>query len=138
MNPTWLKIQSTLHSRLYKLTNGKIGANFGAPVLLITTTGRKSGLARTNPLFYAQDGDSWVVVASNAGSNQHPAWWLNLQANPTAHIQVARIHADVTASLVLPEERERLWALILDTYAGYQDYQNMTEREMPIVRLARR
>ncbi len=131
MNRTWLRIQSNIHRILYQLTNGRIGSEFGAPALLITTIGRKSDQLRTNPLFYLEDGQNWVVVASNAGSDNAPA----LKANPEAKIQVKDNQHRVTARAVTKAEKVRLWPQLLDLFSGYADYQQMTAREIPIILL---
>ncbi len=135
INRTWLRIQSNIHRIIYQVSNGRIGSQFGAPVLLITTIGRKSGQPRTNPLFYLEDGENWVVVASNAGSDNHPAWWLNLLANPSAQIQIEERHYQVTAYAVTKEEKDRLWPRLLNLFSGYDDYQQMTERVVPVTML---
>lgn len=136
MNRTWLKIQSKIHQFVYRISDGKIGSYFGAPTLLLTTTGRKSGQSRTTPLYYVEDANQWAVVASNAGSEHHPAWFLNLQAMPSAKIQIREKQFDVQFRVANKEERDRLWSQFVDIFAGYQTYQNETEREMPIVILA--
>ena len=133
-----LKTQSKLHRNIYQLSNGKLGAHFGAPTLLITTTGRQSGQPRTNPLFYLQEKESWVVVASNAGSDSEPAWWLNLQAQPQAEIQVGEAKYSVFARAATDEEYGRLWPQLLDIFAGYADYQKQTTRKMTVVILENR
>lgn len=133
MNRTWLYIRSNIHRIVYQVTNGRIGSHFGAPTLLITTIGRKSGQPRTNPLFYLEDGQNWVVVASNAGSDKHPAWWLNLQSNPSAQIQIRENQYKATAHTATKEEKDRLWPQLLKLFSNYDDYQQMTEREIPVV-----
>lgn len=135
MNRTWLSIQSNMHKIIYQVTNGRIGSQFGAPALLITTIGRKSGRPRTNPLFYLEDGQNWVVVASNAGSDNDPAWWLNLQANPSAQIQIKDQQHKITARAATKEEKAHLWPQLLNLFAGYADYQKMTNREIAVVLL---
>lgn len=132
MNRTWLRIQSNIHRIIYQVTNGRIGSQFGAPAVLITTIGRKSGQPRTNPLFYLEDGENWVVVASNAGSDNDPAWWLNLQANPAAQLQIKESQHKVTAHAATKEEKARLWPQLLNLFSGYDDYQQMTDREIPV------
>ena len=125
-----LKTQSKLHRNIYQFSNGKLGAHFGAPTLLITTKGRKSGQPRTNPLFYLQEEESWVVVASNAGSDLEPAWWLNLQAHPQAEVQVGEKKYKVSAWEATDEEYGRLWPQLLEMFAGYADYQKQTRRHV--------
>lgn len=133
MNRTWLKIQSRIHQFVYRLSGGKIGSYFGAETLLLTTIGRKSEQARTTPLYYVEDTHQWAVVASNAGSEKHPAWFLNLQASPFAKIQIREKQFDVKIQIAQLEDRDRLWSQFVDIFAGYQTYQDETEREMPIV-----
>ena len=129
-----MKFFSRLHVFLYKVSGGRIGGRFkAAPVLLLTTTGRKSGKQRTTPLLYAQDAGRYVIVASVGGAPKHPAWYLNLGGNPEATIRVGsrsfRVHAETAA----PEERARLWTLVTQMYAPYDDYQAKTSREIPLV-----
>lgn len=124
---------------LYRSTGGRIGGRmFGATVLLITTTGRRSGRPWTNPVMYQRDGDGYVVIASNGGSDRHPAWWLNLRSNPEATIQVGREVVRVSATRASGAERERLFALMTKAYKGFADYEAKTTRKIPVVRLAPR
>ena len=105
----------------------------GAPVLLLTTTGRKSGKARTQPLLYLTDGDALVVVASFGGSREHPAWFLNLEANPDVEVQVGPEARRTRARVATQEERARLWPRLVQMYRPYESYQRRTEREIPVV-----
>ena len=109
----------------------------GAPVLLLTTTGRKSGKRRTTPLLYLRDGETIVIVASNGGRDVHPAWWLNLQTNPEADVQLGKARSPLIASNAAAEERARLWPLLVEMYPGYGDYQKRTKRQIPVVILRR-
>ncbi|HLZ55835.1 MAG TPA: nitroreductase family deazaflavin-dependent oxidoreductase [Ktedonosporobacter sp.] len=123
---------------LYRLSGGAIGGRMGkAPLLLLTTTGRKSGKRYTTPVLYLVDGDRWVVVGSYAGAPMHPGWWLNLKANPRAEIEVGRQKVQVTAAQASAEERTRLWPLLTEMYPRYNDYQKKTSREMPVGILTR-
>ena len=129
-----LKLFSRLHVFLYKATGGRIGGRFKvAPVLLLTTTGRKTGKRRTTPLLYGEDAGRYVIVASVGGAPTHPAWYLNLNRDPEAVVQVGRrqlgVHADTTAA----DERARLWTLMTRLYPGYDEYQAKTSREIPVV-----
>lgn len=111
----------------------------GAPVLLLTTTGRKSGRPWTVPLMYQKiDDGRWVIIASNGGSARHPAWWFNLRSQPDASVQIGRQTYPVTAVETAGEERERLWRRMADMYKGYDAYTKKTTREIPVVVLHRR
>jgi F420H(2)-dependent quinone reductase len=124
---------------LYRRSGGKIGGTmFGAPVLLLTTTGRKSGRVWTVPVMYQPDGGRWVVVASNGGKPRHPAWWLNLRAHPDASIQIGREKHLVSATAAMGEERQRLWRLMAGMYKGYYEYAKKTTRTIPVVVLRQR
>src|SRR5215210_5477001 len=104
-----------VHERIYKATDGRLGHRMiGVPTLLLRTTGRRSGATRTNGLVYARDGDDYLVVASNGGSDQAPAWLHNLRANPDVEIQVGRERQKGTARVVEPADLdyERLWAIV--------------------------
>src|SRR6266545_2577096 len=97
-----------LHQRVYRLTDGAIGRHVGGrPALMLHTVGRKTGKPRTTALTYAKDGDDYLIVASYGGSPQHPAWFLNLQANPRVEVQVGRQRRPATARIAEGEERER-------------------------------
>jgi F420H(2)-dependent quinone reductase len=124
---------------LYRRSRGKIGGTMkGAPVLLLTTTGRKSGRPWTVPVLYQADGDRWVIIASNGGNPRHPAWWLNLRSQPAASVQIGRETHPVTAVETAGEERERLWRRMADMYKGYDEYARKTTRAIPVVLLRRR
>ena len=124
---------------LYRSSGGRVaGSMFGAPLLLLTTTGRRTGRPWTNPLMYQPDGDGYVIVASNGGSDRHPGWWLNLRRHPEATIQIRREVVPVTATRVSGAERDRLFALMVKAYKGYASYETKTTRKIPVIRLARR
>ena len=108
---------------------------FKSPVLLLTTTGRKTGEERTTPLLYLADGEDLVVVASNGGAPKHPAWLLNLRANPEATVEVGGRKLRVRAREAGPEEKERLWPKLVEMYGSYEDYRRRTDREIPVVLL---
>jgi F420H(2)-dependent quinone reductase len=131
-----MKFFSKLHVFLYKASGGRIGGRFkAAPVLLLTTTGRKSGKRRTTPLLYGEDAGRYVIVASVGGAPKHPAWYLNLGGNAEATIQVGSRKLEVRAETASPDERPRLWTLMAKMYPGYDDYQAKTRREIPVVTL---
>lgn len=122
------------HKWLYQKSGGRIGANvFGTPVLLLFTIGRKTSKKRANLLMYIPKGDAYVVAASNAGAPQHPAWWLNLQANPNAQIQVGSKVIPAIARESEGKERERLWEEFVLADGGYQVYEDRTTRRIPVV-----
>jgi F420H(2)-dependent quinone reductase len=121
---------------LYRRSGGRIGGKMlGVPLLLLTTTGRRSGRPWTVPLMYQTDGDGWVLVASNGGSDRHPSWWLNLRATPDASIQIGRAVHRVSAAEATGAERERLFRLMAGVYSGYERYTKKTDRTIPVVRL---
>jgi proline iminopeptidase len=103
------------------------------PSLLLTTTGRKSGEKYIFPLFYGEDGGRYFVVASKGGAPRHPVWYLNLQANPEVEVQVGTRKLKARARTAAGEERARLWQKALQFWPPYADYQNKTEREIPVV-----
>lgn len=122
------------HTRLYATTGGREGHLWnGAPTLLLTTTGRHSGLPRRTALIYGRHGDDHLVVASNLGADQHPDWYLNLCHTPTAHIQVRNEHLDVSARTATDSERAELWQLMTSLWDDYDRYQQSTERRIPVV-----
>ncbi len=122
------------HIFWYRASGGLIGSRFGKiSMLLLTTKGRKSGRPWTTPLSYLRDGDNMVVVASFGGSPAHPAWYLNLQANPAAHVQAGPRRMQVSAETANSEERMRLWPKVVEMYSGYEGYQKRTSREIPLV-----
>ena len=131
----FVKTVTTLALLLYRATGGRIGGRFGrVQVLLLTTTGRRSGKKRTAPLGYLEEGGRPVVIASFGGSNVHPAWYLNLVANPDVEVQLRGApRRPMRARTASPEERERLWPRAVEMYAGYAKYQEKTAREIPLV-----
>jgi deazaflavin-dependent oxidoreductase (nitroreductase family) len=138
MSGDWQNVDYSLlgddHVRRYRETDGEEGHLWnGAPSLLLTTTGRRSGEARTAPLIFARDGDDYLVVASVGGMPKHPAWYLNLRADPHAHIQVRGEHLDVVARTASDDEKPRLWAIVNETWPNYDMYQTRTDRVIPVV-----
>jgi deazaflavin-dependent oxidoreductase (nitroreductase family) len=135
-----------VHQRIYRWTGGAIGRHVGGrPALLLHTVGRKTGQPRTTALVYAEDGDNHVVVASYGGSPQHPAWFLNLQAQPDVEVQIGRRRQPARARVADGDERDRLWQLVNQRNRGlaplfhpgslgrYDIYQRHTNREIPVV-----
>ncbi len=128
-----------LHRLLYRVSGGRVGGRlWNLPVVLLTTTGRKTGKRRTVPLCSFRDGDDVVVIASYGGLDQPPAWWLNLEANPQAEVQDGRSRRAVTARNADPDERTRLWAEVTARAPGYLEYERRTTREIPVVILQSR
>lgn len=126
------------HLRRYLATDGADGHLWnGVPTLLLTTTGRKSGNPLLLPLIYGKDGDRFVVVASRGGAPTHPAWYLNLVAQPTVHVQVAADKFAARASTASDAERARLWPIMTKVFPTYDEYQRKTARQIPVVVLER-
>lgn len=128
------------HVRRYQETDGEVGYLWnGVPTLLLTTTGRRSGLPRTHALIFGRDGKDFLVVASMGGAPRHPQWYLNLTAHPEAEIQVRADRIPVTARAILaPNERSRLWHVMATVWPNYDAYQSRTDRVIPVVALAPR
>ena len=120
----------------FRANEGKVGGPFeGAPVLLLTHTGAKTGKTRTNPLMYLPDGDRFVVFASKGGAPSHPDWYRNLVANPSATIEVGTKTYQVKALVVTGDERDRLYARQAERYPQFAEYQRNTDRTIPVVAL---
>jgi deazaflavin-dependent oxidoreductase (nitroreductase family) len=127
------------HIAKYEATDGEVGYLWnGAPTLLLTTTGRRSGAARTAPLIFGRDGDDYLVVASVGGAPTDPAWYRNLLADPAVSIQVKADHIDVTAHTASDDDKPRLWAIVNDVWPNYDAYQERTDRIIPVVILSPR
>jgi len=127
------------HIQAYRETNGETGFFWnGAPSLLLTTTGRKSGEPRTSALIFGRDGDDYLVVASMGGAPMDPQWYRNLLAEPTAEIQVKAEHIPVVARAASDEEKPRLWKIMTDVWPNYDAYQTRTDRVIPLVVLSPR
>ena len=138
LSDSLVRAMSRVNTALYRRTGGKVGGRVGkAPILLLTTTGRRSGAARTTPLLFLRDGDRIAVVASYGGRPAHPAWYLNLQATPTVGVQIGRERFAATARTAGPEEREQLWPRLVEMYGSYAAYQRRTNRTIPVVVLER-
>jgi deazaflavin-dependent oxidoreductase (nitroreductase family) len=134
-----IKVFSGLNRGLYRATGGRFGGKLsGAPILLLTTTGRASGKRRTVPVLYLRAGDGLVVVASYGGLPRNPAWYRNIDANPDVEAQIGCECRPLRARTATPEERARLWPRLVEMYASYDSYQRKTTREIPVVILADR
>jgi deazaflavin-dependent oxidoreductase (nitroreductase family) len=127
------------HVRRYRETGGAVGHVWhkGSTILLLTTTGRKTGEKRTAPLIYAQDGDRYVIVASKGGAPDHPGWYQNLEKTPAVELQVKDEVFPARARTADGEERARLWKKMAEVWPDYDEYAKRTEREIPVVVLER-
>jgi len=123
-----------LVSFVYRITGGRVPSRMGAlPVMLLTTTGFKSGRQRTNPVLYFIDGANLVTAASAGGSDKNPVWLTNLVHNPVAVLTIRRERRVVLAREATPEERDRLWPLLTERFRGYENYSKKTKRLIPVV-----
>jgi deazaflavin-dependent oxidoreductase (nitroreductase family) len=126
------------HVRRYVESGGKDGHTYyGKDALLLTTRGRKSGKLRRTALFYGRDGDDYLVVASNGGDANHPSWYLNLLESPDVHVQVGEEVFAARARVAGEEEKPRLWRSMVSIFAQYADYQEKTDRVIPVVVIER-
>jgi deazaflavin-dependent oxidoreductase (nitroreductase family) len=133
-----MRVAGTLHRGLYRLSGGRIGGSLGKmAVLLLTTTGRKSGQPRTWPVGYFRDGDRFIVTASAGGGPKHPAWYLNLRDNPRVTVQLGDETIPMRADVSTGAERARLWSRLIGDYPNFADYQEKTTREIPVVILTK-
>jgi F420H(2)-dependent quinone reductase len=127
-----------IHAALYRRTGGRLGGHLpgwpSARILLLDHTGARSGVRRTSPLMYHEDGDIVAVVASKGGQPTHPAWFHNVRANPDTTIRIGSVIRDVRARIATDEERDRLWPKFVAFYPGYDFFQrNANGRKIPIV-----
>lgn len=134
-----LRLGWRFHTWLYRVTRGRLGSRIGPwPALLLITRGRKSGTPRTVSLNYLTDDGRWIVTASHAGEDRHPAWWLNLLADPRAEVQIGTDRFPVAARELDGPERDRFWGRVVATDASYAEYERRTTRRIPVVALERR
>jgi deazaflavin-dependent oxidoreductase (nitroreductase family) len=125
------------HIRRYQETDGEVGYLWnGVPTLLLTTTGRRTGLPRTCALIFARDGNDYLVIGSKGGAPKHPQWYENLTVHPEAEIQVKAQHLPVSARTAGPDERARLWRIMAEAWPNYDTYQTRTQRLIPVVVLS--
>ena len=131
------RVAPKLDPPLLRISGGRVSSVYPVPVMLLTTTGAKSGLPRTLPLLSLSDGDSLVLVASNYGRPGNPAWYRNLKVNPTVDVLAGKRSGRYTASEITDTtERANAWAQAVDLYAGYGDYEvRATNRTIPLIRL---
>jgi deazaflavin-dependent oxidoreductase (nitroreductase family) len=122
----------------FRANGGKVGGPFeGAPVLLLHTTGARSGRERVNPMMYRAIGDGFAVFASKGGAPTNPDWYHNLVANPRVRAEVGTETLDLTARVADPAEREPIWTAWKQAYPGFADYERRTTRQIPVVMLER-
>jgi deazaflavin-dependent oxidoreductase (nitroreductase family) len=127
------------HVRKYEETDGAVGHDWqkGAPTLILTTTGRKTGEDRKFALIYQEHDGDYVIVASKGGAPVHPGWYLNLQANPEVQVQVKADKFTAKARTADSDERAELWSAMTAVWPDYDEYQKKTDREIPVVVLER-
>ncbi len=130
-----IKLMSRTNTWVYRVTNGKLGGRFrgGAPVCLVTTTGRRTGKPRTVPLLYMRDGSDVVIVASKGGMPRHPEWYLNIQADSGVEIEVGAEKGRYVARTADPQTRERLWSDLTTMYSDFDSYQSRADRVIPVI-----
>ncbi|MEU2563054.1 nitroreductase family deazaflavin-dependent oxidoreductase [Streptomyces longispororuber] len=135
ISPTgWVAEQA----RLYEESGGTRGTTVqGAPCLLLDYRGRRSGLWRRTVLIYGRDGDDYLVVASNGGAAEHPLWYRNLRDEPDVRLRVGTERFTARADTLPPEDKARVWPRLVEIFAPYAEYQEKTERDIPVVRLRR-
>ncbi|HME73736.1 MAG TPA: nitroreductase family deazaflavin-dependent oxidoreductase [Myxococcota bacterium] len=133
-----IRVMSTLNVLVFRLSKGRLGGRFrgGAPVLLLTTIGRKSGERRTAPVLYLADGDRFVVVASKGGFSTHPLWYKNLESNPNVEVELGGARQTMAAKRASDAEKRVLWPKLVAMYRDFDDYQARTKREIPVVILS--
>jgi F420H(2)-dependent quinone reductase len=133
LGATGVRLGGRLSVPIYRASRGRLMAKIArAPVLLITTTGRKSGQPRTAPVCYMRDGETLVVIGSNAGNASPPAWALNLVAHPHAEVEIRKERRAVAARVAEGDEREDLWRRMNQLYSGFEDYKKRTDRDMKV------
>lgn len=134
-----MRASSRVHVAVKRLSGGRLARTWfgGSELVLLTTTGRRTGKRRTVTLMSLRDGADFLVVASQGGVDAEPPWWLNLRAHPEAVLEVRGEPVPVVAEQVSEDERPALWARFVDTYAGFTDYQAAVRREIAVVRLRR-
>lgn len=135
-----LRFFSRLDQLVFRLSGTSLLRLFGkgAPTLLLTTIGRKSGKPRTTPVLYLRDGEQLVIVASKGGMPHHPLWYLNLEANPQVTAEIDGKKTEMVARRADTAEKNRLWQRLVDMYPDYDVYQDRTDRDIPVVILSQR
>jgi deazaflavin-dependent oxidoreductase (nitroreductase family) len=126
------------HVDRYRATDGQEGHDWrGTHTLILTTKGRRSGEERSTPLIYGRHGDDYMIVASKGGSDEAPAWYLNIEADPEVDVQVKADRFKARARTATPEEKPELWRIMTSEWPDYDEYQQKTDREIPVVVLER-
>ena len=129
-----IRFMLSIYNFLYRLTGGAIGGRMaGLPVLLLTTTGRKTGKQRSTPLGYFEQDGAFVIIASNGGAERNPAWFYNLTSNPQVTIQIRNRQMAAHAEQAGPEQRKQLWADLVKIAPAYEPYAQRTQREIPMI-----
>jgi F420H(2)-dependent quinone reductase len=129
MGAGWLRRVGKLNVPVYRLTGGRVGGKVGdGPVLLLTTTGRKSGEPRTAPILYLAHGEAMILIDTNGGNEKLPAWSHNLKAKPRAEVEIGRRKLAVGARVAEGAEREELWSACVDQYSGFDEYVEWLDR----------
>jgi deazaflavin-dependent oxidoreductase (nitroreductase family) len=136
MAKLFFRFFNRVHIFFYRLTSGRFGGRVqGLRVLLLTTKGRKTGIDRTVPLGSFEDGGAYIVIASNAGSDAHPGWFINLRSQPKVRVQIGAKPMEAEARILEGSERERLWGRLVALSPGYTRYEKSTERVIPLIAL---
>jgi deazaflavin-dependent oxidoreductase (nitroreductase family) len=133
-----IRAMSVLNVWAFRISKGRIGGRFrhGAPVLLLTSRGRRSGQPRTTPLLYLRDGERLVVVASKGGFSTHPLWYRNVEANPRVEVDLGGARRAMLARRASDAEKRALWPKLVGMYRDFDDYQARTDRDIPVVILS--
>jgi F420H(2)-dependent quinone reductase len=125
-------------ARRYEESDGTEGTDMnGSPCLLLDYRGKRSGEWHRTVLIYGRDGDDYLIVASKGGAPQHPLWFNSVRENPEVHVRVLGERFTARAEVLPPEEKARVWPILLDVYPPYEDYQQKTDRDIPVIRLRR-
>ncbi len=134
MRDTNVKLLSALHTFLYRATTGRVGRRLvDNDILLLTTTGRRTGRKHTVPLLYLRDGNRLVVIASYGGRPTNPEWYRNLLATPQASVQILGEHREIQATTMTDGERSEWWPKVVAIYSDYAVYQSRTDRLIPLI-----
>lgn len=131
-----MRAMTRMHVAVYRRSGGRLGGRFGAPALVITVIGRKTGRPRTTAVYYMRDGGEYVVVGSNAGDDRVPQWFRNLMASRVATIQIGNALISVSARAASSAERDRLWPRLVAMWPSFDQYQRRTARQIPVAILA--